>query len=89
MSHQNNTVAQNASDLEHFATLLHDLIRKGHHLDAEQVQVLTDACQKLDDMTLELCEAEHEANQNAETDSRLNDWLNADAFQSAYKGMGK
>ena len=89
MNHQNNTIAQNASDLEHFATLLHDLIRKGHHLDADQAQILSDACSKLDEMTLDLCEAEDEAAQNAKTDSQLGDWLNSDAFQAAYSEMVK
>ena len=73
-----------ASNLEHFATVLHDQVRRGYiPADAGDFGKLESAVELLDRVSLELCEAQEEDEARQETEADLNQWLNGDAVRSA------
>ncbi len=73
-----------ASNLEHFATVLHDQVRRGYiPADAGTFGELDAAVRLLDRVSLELCEAQEEDEARQETEADLNQWLNGDAVRSA------
>ena len=73
-----------ASNLEHFATVLHDQVRRGYiPADAGDFGKLEAAVELLDRVSLELCEAQEEDEARQETEADLNQWLNGDAVRSA------
>ena len=83
-----NTNQDNASELEHYSTLLHDMVRRGAELDAKQSAMLAATVKMLDAITFDLCEQQEETQANRETDQfSLDEFLNGDAVRDALRGL--
>ncbi len=77
-----------ASNLEHFATVLHDQVRRGYiPADAGTFGELDAAVRLLDRVSLELCEAQEEDEARQETEADLNQWLNGDAVRASLASL--
>ena len=82
------TIEQIASDLEHFATVLHDQVRRGYSpANADTWVKLQESLKLLEDVSEELCEAQEEHEAQLETEADLNAWLNGDAVRASLASL--
>lgn len=82
------SIEQIASDLEHFATVLHDQVRRGYSPASGETWVkLQESLKLLEDVSEELCEAQEEHEAQLETEADLNAWLNGDAVRASLASL--
>lgn len=77
-----------ADSLEHFATVLHDQVRRGYYpADSVDISDLEEAVKLLDRVSLELCEAQEADEDRQDTEDYLGKLLDAEGLKASLKSL--
>jgi hypothetical protein len=88
MEKRMNDIEKLASDLEHYAQVLHDQVRRGYHpADPSDIGALQQASDLLDRISLELCEAQEADEDRQDTEDYLNNLLDADGLKASLRAL--
>ena len=77
-----------ASDLEHFAQVLHTQVRRGYQPEnAEDFAFLAGAVRLLDRVSLELCEAQEADEERQDTEDYIGKLLDTEGLKASLKSL--
>ena len=81
-----NDIEKLASDLEHYAQVLQDQVRRGYHpADPNDIGLLQQASDLLDRISLELCEAQEADEDRKDTEDYLSNLLDTDGLKESLR----
>ncbi len=81
-----NDIEKLASDLEHYAQVLHDQVRRGYYpADPSDIGLLQQASDLMDRISLELCEAQEADEDRQDTEDYLNNLLDTDGLKESLR----